>query len=64
MEFRPELSEAEKLDLLAQAGAVCGVSWWTLWCATRYGEWPLPPHYAHVAARCGWPVAGREGETC
>ena len=52
------------MDLLAQAGAVCGVSWWTLWCATRYGEGPLPPHYAHVASRCGWPVAGREGEAC
>lgn len=64
VEFHPKLTESEKQELLAEAGALCGVGWWKLWCAARYGEGPLPNHYAHVASLCGWPVDGMEGDAC
>lgn len=60
MEFHVQLTEAEKMDLLAQAAAVCHVPWWPLWCKTKYGEGPLPPHYGHVASHCGWPVEDQQ----
>jgi hypothetical protein len=44
------------LLVICYAGALFNVSWWALWCATKYGEGPLPQHYAHVAQVCGWPV--------